>query len=85
MHAVLAKLFLPTFPKHPCLRQRFGAKLFRCKQRQLRACLAQLPQRRCQALRATAVYAAEVGLALRDSRQATIEGRPSGIRNDLGR
>lgn len=86
--------FLPSFssqdspPKLPQnLRQGLGAKLFRCKQRQLRTRLAQLPQRPCQARRRAvhAVHAAEVGLALGDGRQAAIEGRPGGIRNDLGR
>lgn len=84
--------FLPSFssqhslpPKTPQnLRQGLGAKLFRCKQRQLRMRLTQLPQRPCQARR-RAVHAAEVGLAFGDRRQAAIEGRPGRIRNDLGR
>ena len=88
--------FLPSFssqhslpPKTPQnLRQGLGAKLFCCKQRELRMRLAQLPQRPCQArdLRAVhAVHAAEIGLALGHGRQAAIEGRPGRIRNDLGR
>lgn len=76
---VVAKFFLPTH-----LRQGFGTKLLRCKQRQLRTRPAQPPQRPGQAA-ATAVHAAEVGLALGDGRQAAVEGRPGGIRNDLGR
>ena len=94
-YANICMQFLPSFffqhspPKKlpTYLRQGFGAKLFRCKQRQLRMRLAQLPQRPCQARRRAvhAVHAAEIGLALGHGRQAAIEGRPGRIRNDLGR